>query len=286
MSATSVSTPAPGDEGPAGSPEKDLVDRAIAFVTRLCGREHEASQALEAARVAHVRRCRSEAALSSAHDEAHAASEKLSALEAHEERRAHSIPFWLGVAVLVILAGADAVPLYWGAESFGQGGSATLVLTGIFLVATVAGMWYVERRAHRRVVIVAFVVAYVLLSLLRAHYLSVVDGASPLAALVEAGGLSAISALLLGFGSSVLARTQRPSHAAARRWVRESARATEVASTRLGQAKHDEAHALAAFRREVERSAFAESPADVDSRAWLAALDSAINELVGRAEGA
>lgn len=271
----------PADDSPSGGTKELLVGAATSFVAGLCANEHGASEALQRARAAHAQRCRAETELANAKARTHATAETVTALETHEDRRAHTIPFALGAGLLVILAVADAVPLYWGAESFGQGAMTTMVLCGILLVATVAGMWYLERRSHRGIVLGAFVVAYLLLSALRAHYLIVVDGASPLGALAEAGGLSAISALLLGFGSSILARTQRPGHATARREHHRATQDVARATTALERAKRDEAHATEAFRHEVERVAFAsEAPAGVDHRTWLAAVEAAGRELV------
>jgi hypothetical protein len=274
--------PAEGSE-PSRSVDEGLVARAMSFVAGLCGRDHEVSQALEKARAAWARRCRCEEELARARRAVEAAGERATAFEAREEHRAHTVPLGLGVALLVGLAAADAVPLYWAAESFGQGPLTTLVLCGILLVATVAGMWYLERRSHRGLVLAAFAVAYLLLAGLRAHYLGVVDGASPLAAAVEAVGLSAVSALLLAFGTSLLARTQRPAHAGARRSHRRAASAVEAASVRAEEAMREQTHAVELFRHEVERSAFAAlPPPGVDSRHWFAALESAIAELVGK----
>ena len=116
----------------------------------------------------------------------------------------------VGAALMVLLVGLDAVPLYWAAQAFGLNSASTWLMTLTLVVMSVAAMLgFTMTRHHRwrRGLLVGVVaVAYFALIALRTESLTAWYADSLLAALLQSAILTAISAGLVLCGSAVLAR--------------------------------------------------------------------------------
>jgi hypothetical protein len=183
--------------------------------------------------------------------------------------------------VLVIL---DAFPLNWAAQAFGLNSDATLLVTFILVVASIAAMLGFEvTRGHpkRRGVLTAVVTAaYLALLGLRTEFLITVSNESLPVALLQSALLTAISAGLVLCGSVVLARTRHFSHSRARAAARRAAQAADDARAAERQAAEKlQRHMGTLHQMLLPWALRSAAPEGVDHANWDAALDRAIRAL-------
>jgi hypothetical protein len=187
---------------------------------------------------------------------------------------------WLGATLVAVLAALDVAPLNWGAQAFGLAIAGTWLITGILLVASLAAMLGFElTRANPRkrlALIIALVLAYGGLLLLRVQFLLTVEGESFGSALLQAALLTAVSAGLVLAGSAVMARTQHFRVAKAKAAVRRAEQVAENHATKRGEAEKRLRRHVAVLRSRVNTSMV---PAGADPATWAATLEREIQAL-------
>ncbi|HEY1346312.1 MAG TPA: hypothetical protein VGF54_15100 [Streptosporangiaceae bacterium] len=273
-----------GEQDPGrGNPELDAPASAAVSVWM---HDHQAVTAeLEEAVRAHTHlqelegRARQAAAISAA------AQQRAASLTSKLDPDGHRLlGFGAGTAVVTVLTVLDAVPLNWAAQAFGLDSAGTWLITGILLVASVgamAGLELTRGNARRRAALAAVIaVAYLALVVLRTQFLTAVSGTSPVAALLQAVLLSAISAGLVLCGSAVMARTRSLRLERARTAARRARQAAAAAQAAVHRAAEKMQRHLGVLRQMLIPWALASAaPAGVDHASWTAALERAIRAL-------
>jgi hypothetical protein len=192
--------------------------------------------------------------------------------------------FGAGAAVITALTVLDTVPLNWAAQAFGLDSAGTWLVTGILLVASVGAMVGLELtrgNGRRRAALAAVIaVAYVALVVLRTQFLTTVSETSPVAALLQAVLLSAISAGLVLCGSAVMARTRSLRLDRARAVARRTRQAAAAAQAAAHRAAEKMQRHLGVLRQMLIPWALGSAaPAGVDHASWAAAIERAIRAL-------
>jgi hypothetical protein len=269
--------------GPLGSTNEGLRGPATSSLGRLVAEHPALDPAIRNARHLHHKLGAATLRCKAAHDLAAVKHTALLALESKDELdgRSRRIPTILGAVLLVLLAVSDVVPMYWAAEAFDVSALGTIVVTAILLAATIGAMWAIETAsAHRRAVLAGMVIGYLALTVLRARFL-LVTGSSLDAAALEALFLAGLSVGLLAFGSAVLARTERPSVAAARRAWRVADGELRTAEADLLVVRREADHAAEVVCQDVRLYAMAATPPEgVAQHTWVAALLAAVEEML------
>jgi hypothetical protein len=274
----------PGEPDSSRS-DTELEGRASAAVS-VWMHDHEAVTAeLEEAVRSHTHLLELEGRARQAATVAAAAQQRAASLTSKLDPDGHRIlGFGAGAVIVTALTVLDAVPLNWAAQAFGLDSAGTWLITSILLVASVgamAGLELTRGYARRRAALAAVIaVAYVALVVLRTEFLTTVSGASPVAALLQAVLLSAISAGLVLCGSAVMARTRSLGLDRARAVARRTRQAAAAAQAAAHRAAEKMQRHLGVLRQMLIPWALGSAaPAGVGHASWTAALERAIRTL-------
>lgn len=156
-------------------------------------------------------------------------------------RRYMHFPF--AVAIIGLLVLLEVVPLNWDSLSFGLSTTATWIITGILIAASVGAMAAVkltrENSWGRISLLILVAVAYVALVLLRSEFLVAVLRVSVFTAVLQAVLLNAIWVGLLVCGALVMARTRPLSLDRADRDLRRAQRRLAISRAARDRAERD-----------------------------------------------
>jgi hypothetical protein len=196
--------------------------------------------------------------------------------------RRRRLALLLGVALVTALLGADSPLLYWAAEAFDQSPAGTTIITCLLFAASAAVALHLEvARARRRAVLWVVAAGYLALFLLRADYLMAVGGLGLAGALLQAGLLTALSALLLAASTTVLGRTVTPEIHRAEKAARQAdALARQAHDAERAAASQCERH-IGALTGWVLDEVNGDIPAAADLADWQGQLGRAVAARVG-----
>ena len=213
-----------GGQSAPGPPIRPVHNLAHRAVHALIGNQPQFQKAMRQATDSHLdHETHRQAALAA--DRAAADAHKLAqfARSLSDPGRRRRLALLLGAALVTALLGADSPLLYWAAEAFDQSPTGTTVITCLLFAASAAVALYLEAAStRRRAVLWAVTLGYLALFLLRADYLMAVGRLGLLGALLQAGLLTALSALLLAASTTVLGRTVTPEIHRAERAARQA----------------------------------------------------------------
>jgi hypothetical protein len=280
-----------GADGPAGPdrPEHEhrgpVLDAQASAALSVLLRDHPsvAGELEEAVRAhTHLLEVRQRAARAAS--AATEASRRVASLAAKLDPSGHRVlGFTAGAILVTVVILLDAVPLNWAAEAFGLDAMASLLVTGILLLASVAAMAAIEMTRHgqrRHIVLAVLLLAFLALVILRTEFLTTVAAEAWPAAVLQSVLLSAISAGLVLCGSAIIARTRHLSLTRARvaaRQARDAAAAAQQAERRASDMM--ERHMGALRQILIPWTLGSPAPDGAGQASWVAALDRAVRAL-------
>jgi hypothetical protein len=277
------------DPGPEGGPitptERDLAGPVLKqILSDSPGFEVQFRETMAKEQVAQRAEAESEKATKAAKD---AAADTATARHGSDPMSEHELSRVLALEIAVGLSLVDAVPSYFTAQGFGLDQTATVIITVLLVAALASAMWLMAlfttkgRRHARRVVEIIVGIGLVVVTILRAQYLTATSGGSPAEALLQAVVLTAMSGGLVAMGYIVLEhRKPKVVATAERTGSQRDATAVENADTakRLRASADDARRGLDNYI--VPYALKSDPPAGLDHHRFVDALRAVVRALV------
>ncbi|MBF6555968.1 MAG: hypothetical protein IVW52_07285 [Acidimicrobiales bacterium] len=272
----------PAERDLAGPVLKEVMEKSPGFTAQL-------RQAMTKEQMAQRAEAESQAATKAARD---AAADTATVLHGTDPDSSRRFPWLLGSVLAGALALVDSVPSYFAAQAFGLDQAGTDVVTILLVGALASAMWlmtlFTEHRRHRVRAMVQIIVGVglVIITVLRAQFLSATTGAGPATVLLQAIALSAMSGGLVAVGYVIL--QHRKSRVVAKTEQVASRRETEasVATDTAARLRASADDALLGLDNYVVPHALGmDPPQGLDHHRFVAALRSVVRALVVGAPG-